>query len=80
MNLRRTFALAAALLVATTSGCRSRGTLDPGPRATAGSTSPSASATRQAPLADLSVSLEPARAAFNARKKQARFLSLLSPA
>ncbi len=51
----------------------------------ASSVAPTTSASAVAPatsakLTDLSASLEPVRAAFNARDRQARFLTLLSPA
>ena len=48
-------------------------------RAPAGKIQEQATGTPAVELADLSTSLEAARAAFNAHKGEARFLTLLSP-
>ena len=64
---RRTALLAIALLVEG-AGCKSK---PADPRKTASSPS--------AELADLSTSLDAVRGAFNARKHEARFLTLLAP-
>lgn len=60
------------LVVAGATGCKSKQTTTSGPDASA--SAPSAN------LTDLSTSLDAVRSAFNARKQQARFLTLLSPA
>jgi hypothetical protein len=58
-----------ALLVVTAGACKSKAAPSHDPSATAAA----------AKLSDLSTSLDAVRAAFNAHKQEARFLTLLSP-
>jgi hypothetical protein len=62
-----------AAIIVSAAACKGK-TAGPAPEA---SSSPAVAAPR---LVDLSASLEAARTAFNAHKKEARFLALLSPA
>ena len=73
--MRRLSAIAAAILLV--SGCESP-KKENKPAAAASNEGTNAAAPK-VELGDLSTTLEPVRAAFNAQKGQARFLTLLSP-
>lgn len=71
-------ALVALMLLATGAACKSKPASQskPVPSSTATPTTTGATA---ANLTDLSISLDAVRAAFNAHKQEARFLTLLAP-